>query len=121
MFEISSYQVLDATLALDFNYEGAFGFEQLGFKVTGESKVDGDTWLMSLVKARGMNEGKLYCRIIANHFGYTLSDKISADKTAENLTCCRKFCPLKSRICQYNANLMLKHIFLVKNGEIRNR
>ena len=25
----------------------------------------------------------------------TLSDKISADKIAENLTCCRKFCPPK--------------------------
>ena len=27
---------------------------------------------------------------------HTLSDKISADKTAENLTCCRKFSPTKS-------------------------
>ena len=28
-------------------------------------------------------------------FVYTLSDKISEDKSAENLACCRKFCPLK--------------------------
>ena len=28
----------------------------------------------------------------------TLSDKISADKTAENLTCCRKLCPPKGLV-----------------------
>ena len=52
----------------------------------------------------------LYKVVLANHyqgFGarkakqepvknpYTLSDKISADKTAENPTCCRKFCPIR--------------------------
>ena len=45
-----------------------------------------------------------------------ISDKISADKIAENLTCCRKFClpkilsaeifcPRKSLTCQINTNL----------------
>ena len=30
-------------------------------------------------------------RSVSSSVEYTLSDKISADKTAENLTCCRKF------------------------------
>ena len=53
-----------------------------------------------------------------------LSDKISANETAENLACCRKFCPpktlvrrkfcpLKSKAYQINTNLMSKHNFLL--------
>ena len=46
----------------------------------------------------------------------TLSDKISADKTAENLTCYRKFCPPKSfvrrKFCppKYFVHWNLKHV-----------
>ena len=39
----------------------------------------------------------------SNHnfsIGSTWSDKISADITAKNLTCCRKFCPPKSFVCR---------------------
>ena len=30
---------------------------------------------------------------MVTHFSLTLSDKIWADKSAENFSCCRKFCP----------------------------
>ena len=52
-----------------------------------------------------------------------LSDKSSTDKTVENLTCCRKFCPPK-----YFVSWHLKHVKLIQNEksllnvwEIRNR
>ena len=32
---------------------------------------------------------------IYTSMAFTLSDKISADESAENLSCCRKFCPPK--------------------------
>ena len=50
---------------------------------------------------------------------FTLSDKISADKTAENLTCCRIFCPQKSfvrrKFClpKYFVHWNSKHVKLI--------
>ena len=50
----------------------------------------------------------------------TLSDKISADKTAENLTGCRKFCPPKSfvrrKLCprKYFVRGNIKHVKLTQ-------
>ena len=51
---------------------------------------------------------------------FTLLDKISADKSAENQTCCRKFCPPKilsaEKFCppKYFACWNLKHVKLIQ-------
>ena len=48
------------------------------------------------IKVNWGEEESIFYIFEGNSFVITLSDKISADKTAENLTCCRKFCPPKS-------------------------
>lgn len=44
-----------------------------------------------------------YCR-----YSSTLLDEISADRTTETLTCCRKICPAKSFVRQKNYQLKIK-------------
>ena len=55
----------------------------------------------------------------------TLSDKISADKSAENLAYCRKFCPPKNfvgrKFCPpkiLSAEILSDKVFLWRNGNI---
>ena len=44
----------------------------------------------------GLVERPRSCKKTTKKGGVFSLDNISADKTAENLTCCRKFCPPKS-------------------------
>ena len=53
----------------------------------------------------------------------TLSDKISADKSAENMACCRKFCPPKNfvrrkfcppKLCPFHLKLTFRRTKLPK-------
>ena len=45
---------------------------------------------------------------------YTLSDKISADKTAENLTCFRKVLSAENFVCRNILSAEIKHVKLTQ-------
>ena len=56
-------------------------------------------WFLVITSDLTPNTPKIYL-YLHNQPEYLIGQKISADKTAKNLTCCRKFCPLKSLSAQ---------------------